>query len=230
MTSATSGLTKSRIVAIQIYHTVPTSNLHLHRTAPPWWQKIAKPVRIQGCDVERMQWNVLSGQDYFRDREATALSSELFLCSESFDAHSWTFDAAFFVAFASVVGPSLVNLASILVLKLLAFCAQTHIFLHSVFSHCLYDSSSRQCQRERPLVKHYATLQPVNARSQKSPPMRSLWTGDYNCALSRNTAQLTDHKQLNVKLYTNVKTPSPHGTFVVQCKCILRTLFHEETC
>lgn len=97
MTSATSGLTKSRIVAIQIYHTVPTSNLHLHRTAPPWWQKIAKLVRIQGCDVERMQWNVLTGQDYFRDREATALSSELFLRSESFDAHSWTFEAAFIV-------------------------------------------------------------------------------------------------------------------------------------
>lgn len=71
------------------------------------------------------------------------------------------------VAFASIVGPSLVNLASILALKLLVSCAETHIFLHSAFSYCLYDSSSRQCQREQPLVKHYAPLQPVNARSQK---------------------------------------------------------------
>lgn len=138
-------------------------------------------MRIQRCNVERMQWNVLTGQDYYGDREPTALSSELFLRSDVIKMTpilelSTLLSSS--VTFASIVGPSLVNLASILVLKLLASCTQTYIFLHSVFSHCLYDSSSRQSQREKSLVKHYAPLKPVNARSQKSPPMKSFWTGD----------------------------------------------------
>lgn len=135
-------------------------------------------MRIERCGIEilqwKVQWKVPTGKDYVGDEEASALSSELFRQSDITEMPILVLLMLLssYIAFAFILGLSLVNLLTYLALKLLASC--THTFLHNVFSHFLYDSSSQPSKRGQPLARHYAPLQPVHA----TPLTRSFWTRD----------------------------------------------------